>query len=112
MIENAHRAVRPLDMSITGYIPFQAGWEPMTPLDMGLQMKETGKAGPQVTLNEAFHKYVLMAFYLQVTICFKRKEDLSDSSATVNSSELVSEHSCLCLETYGSNYLGRGRSVH
>ena len=85
---------------------FQAGWEPMTPLDMGLQMKETGKAGPQVTLNGAFPKYVLMAFYLQVTICFKRKEDLSDSSATVNSSELASEHSCLCLETYGSNYLG------
>ena len=38
---------------------FQAGWEPMTPLDMGLQMKETGKTGPQVTIcfkqNETEH---------------------------------------------------------
>ena len=27
---------------------FQQGWEPMTPLDMGLQMKESSKSGPQV----------------------------------------------------------------
>ena len=67
---------------------FQSGWEPMTPLDMGLQMKEAGKAGPQVT------------------ICFKRKEDLSDSTVNVNSTDIINSQSCLCLETYGSNYLG------
>ena len=69
---------------------FQAGWEPMTPLDMGLHMKETGKSGPQVT------------------ICFKRKEDGGEGEVGVASSveELMTEHSCLCLETYGSNYLG------
>ena len=69
---------------------FQAGWEPMTPLDMGLHMKETGKSGPQVT------------------ICFKRKEDGGEGEVGVASSveELMTEPSCLCLETYGSNYLG------
>ena len=59
----------------------------MTPLDMGLHMKETGKSGPQVT------------------ICFKRKEDVSEGVAG-SVEELMTEHSCLCLETYGSNYLG------
>jgi len=69
---------------------FQAGWEPMTPLDMGLQMKDSGKSGPQVT------------------ICFKQKEDLHDSSINVSNISLdpLTENSCLCLETYGSNYLG------
>ena len=75
---------------------FQAGWEPMTPLDMGLQMKDSGKSGPQVT------------------ICFKQNEDLSSDhhSSSVNVSRVSldpltrSDHTCLCLETYGSNYLG------
>ena len=70
---------------------FQAGWEPMTPLDMGLHLQESAKSGPQVT------------------ICFKQKEELStDSSIDLSRVSLdpLSEHSCLCLETYGSNYLG------
>jgi len=75
---------------------FQSGWDPMTPLDMGLQLKDTngnGKSGPQVT------------------ICFKRKEDSLDQDSLVSASrgsisDPLSEHCCLCLETYGSNYLG------
>jgi len=71
---------------------FQAGWEPMTPLDMGLHLKESAKSGPQVT------------------ICFKQKEELATDSALdvsrVSLDPVLSEHSCLCLETYGSNYLG------
>ena len=71
---------------------FQAGWEPMTPLDMGLHLKESAKSGPQVT------------------ICFKQKEELATDSAIdvsrVSLDPVMSEHSCLCLETYGSNYLG------
>ena len=71
---------------------FQAGWEPMTPLDMGLHLKESAKSGPQVT------------------ICFKQKDELATDSALdvsrVSLDPVLSEHSCLCLETYGSNYLG------
>ena len=65
----------------------------MTPLDMGLQLKDhsSSKPGPQVT------------------ICFKQKEFL-DSGSNVNVSQVsldpLSDHSCLCLETFGSNYLG------
>ena len=73
----------------------------MTPLDMGLQMKETGKTGPQVT------------------ICFKQNDaehgnngGLGDSvqgsrvSLEPGSRRRSTDHTCLCLETFGSNYLG------
>eukprot|EP00092_Neocalanus_flemingeri_P001900 GFUD01002028.1.p1 GENE.GFUD01002028.1~~GFUD01002028.1.p1 ORF type:complete len:383 (-),score=76.39 GFUD01002028.1:152-1300(-) len=73
---------------------YQNGWQPVAPLDMGL--KKQGKAG------------------LQATVCFMRKKDtlVSDpysSTYSVLSSTGSSrdwENSCLCLETYGSNYLG------
>jgi hypothetical protein len=64
---------------------FKSGWEPMTPVDGGLHIKEAGRGGPQVT------------------ICFKLKEDCVEGSAM---SLKPVEASCLCLETYGSNYLG------
>jgi len=63
---------------------FQNGWEPMTPVDGGLHMKEKNKNGPQMTM------------------CFKVKDDVSQQS----DSDRHLDASCLCLETYGSNYLG------
>jgi len=68
---------------------FQNGWQPMNPVDGGLHIKETNKNGPQVT------------------ICFKRKEDFSEDNKHDSALSLRPvEASCLCLETYGSNYLG------
>jgi len=63
---------------------FQNGWEPMNPVDSGLHVKEANKKGPQVT------------------ICFKMKEDFMESDMSLKPVEA----SCLCLETYGCNYLG------
>lgn len=74
---------------------FQAGWEPMTPIDMGLKKSETGE-GPQTA------------------ICFRRKYDAEDREIYGSNFSLLSnmgaskdgENNCLCLETYKSNYLG------
>ena len=60
----------------------------MTPVDGGLHMKETNKSGPQVT------------------ICFKIKEDNTETKCESALSLKPLEASCLCLETYGSSYLG------
>ena len=68
---------------------FQNGWEPMNPVDSGLHVQEASRKGPQVT------------------ICFKIKEDLIDTTKSSSAMSLRPvEASCLCLETYGSNYLG------
>jgi len=79
---------------------YQAGWEPMTPMDMGLRTKEQqAVSGPQTT------------------ICFKRREGFSgkvsseDFGSTYSllskmGSSLDGENSCLCLEIFQSNYLG------
>jgi len=79
---------------------YQAGWEPMTPMDMGLRTKEQQTvSGPQTT------------------ICFKRREGFSgkisseDFGSTYSllskmGSSMDGENSCLCLEIFQSNYLG------
>ena len=79
---------------------YQAGWEPMTPMDMGLRTKEQqGVSGPQTT------------------ICFKRREGFSGKASSEDfgstysllskmGSSLDGENSCLCLEIFQSNYLG------
>ena len=74
---------------------YQAGWEPMTPIDMGLKKSETG-SGPQTA------------------ICFRRKFDGEEREVFGSSYSLLSqmgtskdsENSCLCLETFKDNYLG------
>ena len=75
---------------------YQNGWQPMAPLDVGF--KKRGKA---VT-------------GLQATVCFRWKEDRSVLDPYSSRYSMLSsagssrdwENSCLCLETYGSNYLG------
>ena len=75
---------------------YQNGWQPMAPLVLGMKKQVRALAGPQAT------------------ICFRRKEescppDQFGSRYSVFSSAGSSrdmEHSCICLETYGSNYLG------
>ena len=74
---------------------YQAGWEPMTPMDMGLCREPSTNRS-------------------QTTICFKRKENpnssegftSSSSSLTRLGSSIDGENSCLCLEIFQSNYLG------
>ena len=74
---------------------YQAGWEPMTPIDMGLKKSETG-SGPQTA------------------ICFRRKFDAEDREVFGSSYSLLSQmgaskdgdNTCLCLETFKDNYLG------
>ena len=76
---------------------YQAGWEPMTPIDMGLKNSETG-SGPQTA------------------ICFRRKYEGDDGKELFGSSySLLSgmgsskdgeQNNCLCLETFRENYLG------
>ena len=74
---------------------YQAGWEPMTPMDMGLCREQSANGS-------------------QTTICFKRKESSnssegftsSSSSLTRIGSSIDGENSCLCLEIFQSNYLG------
>ena len=71
---------------------YQAGWEPMTPMDMGLR-REHG---------------------VQTTICFKRKEGNSviqqefnsSMSSLLRMSSSEGDNSCLCLEIFQSNFLG------
>ena len=77
---------------------YQNGWQPMAPLDIGVRKQHRDAAGPQTT------------------VCFKRKEEPRReedqygsrysvlSSSTRSSKDM--EHSCICLETYGSQYLG------
>ena len=74
---------------------YQAGWQPMTPMDMGLcRDKSTSGA--------------------QTTICFKRKENSNSPEVFTSSSSSLSrmgnsfdgENSCLCLEIFQANYLG------
>eukprot|EP00092_Neocalanus_flemingeri_P003128 GFUD01003345.1.p1 GENE.GFUD01003345.1~~GFUD01003345.1.p1 ORF type:complete len:383 (-),score=89.17 GFUD01003345.1:18-1166(-) len=75
---------------------YQSGWQPMAPVDMAHKQKDKAVPGPQAT------------------VCFRRKEessssDLDSSRYSVFSSAGSSrdcDHSCLCLETYGSAYLG------
>ena len=79
---------------------YQAGWEPMTPMDMGLRTKEQQTVtGPQTT------------------ICFKRREGFSGKASSEDfgstysllskmGSSVDGENSCLCLEIFQSNYLG------
>ena len=79
---------------------YQAGWEPMTPMDMGLRTKEQQTvSGPQTT------------------ICFKRREGFSGKASSEDfgstysllskmGSSVDGENSCLCLEIFQSNYLG------
>jgi len=75
---------------------YQAGWEPMTPMDMGLRREKA--SGPQTT------------------ICFKRREGsvptkTEDFGSTYSifskmGSSMDGENSCLCLEIFQANYLG------
>jgi len=76
---------------------YQNSWQPMSPLDVGIKKHQKAAAG------------------IQATICFKkRKEDqrgveqygsrYSMLSSADSSKDM--EHSCICLETYGSQYLG------
>ena len=83
---------------------YTAGWEPMTPIDMGVKGQENSTT--------------------QTAICFKKREtaasrgleedpDLTGSKDTLGSSFSLSglppereKDSCMCLETYQSNYLG------
>jgi len=70
---------------------YQNGWHPMAPVDLGSS------------------KRVRTRHALQATVMFKKKEDTSSSRYSVLSSTGSSKdfgESCLCLETYGSNYLG------
>jgi len=75
---------------------YQAGWEPMTPIDMGLKKTDTGTTGPQTA------------------ICFRRRYEQDDKEIYGSSYSLLSsmgtsrdgENSCLCLETYRDNYIG------
>ena len=75
---------------------YQNGWQPMTPLDLWMKKQFSSSTGPQAT------------------ICFKKKEeprwsDQYGSRFSVLSSAGSSkdmENTCICLETYGSNYLG------
>ena len=75
---------------------YQAGWEPMTPIDMGLKNSETG-SGPMTA------------------ICFRRKYEGEEKELYGSSFSLLSgmggskdgeQNSCLCLETFNANYLG------
>jgi len=75
---------------------YQQGWEPMTPMDLGLR-KEQIQSGPQTT------------------ICFKRKEGNTASQEDFGSTYSMlsrmgastdGDNSCLCLEIFQSNYLG------
>ena len=75
---------------------YQAGWEPMTPMDMGMRREKA--SGPQTT------------------ICFKRREGSTatkteDFGSTYSifskmGSSMDGENSCLCLEIFQANYLG------
>ena len=76
---------------------YQNGWQPMSPVDMALKQKDKAVTGPQAT------------------VCFKRREGGTHSSDPYSSrysvlssagSSMDSDNSCLCLETYGSAYLG------
>ena len=75
---------------------YQNGWQPMTPLDMGTRRQDRALGGPEAT------------------ICFRRKEEPSSSDQYGSRYSVLSsagssrdlEHSCICLETFGSNYLG------
>jgi len=72
---------------------YQVGWEPMTPIDMGIQKMASG-SGPQTA------------------ICFRRKHDLEQvfgSNASLLSqlgSSKDGDNNCLCLETYKDCYVG------
>ena len=74
---------------------YQAGWQPMTPMDMGLCREQSTNGS-------------------QTTICFKRKENTNSSEGFTSSSSSLTrignsidgENSCLCLEIFQSNYLG------
>lgn len=75
---------------------YQNGWHPMAPLDLGVKRQAMSADGPQAT------------------ICFKRKEEQSPGDQYGSRYSILSsagsskdmEHSCVCLETYGSQYLG------
>ena len=60
---------------------YEAGWDPLTPVDMGGNKREK-----------------------QTTICFRRRQESSTLSHTPHSSN--SEAPCLCLETYHHSYIG------
>merc|ERR1711915_108175 len=64
---------------------YQNGWQPMAPLDRGLKKQENLQSGPEAT------------------VCFRKKEK---SDGLSSASSIGNEDSCICLETYGSNYLG------
>ena len=80
------------------------GWEPLTPIDM---------PGGQSTSDTAVTN-------MQTAICFRRKnnnssqenlaishDDIANLVALQYPNTLgVERHDCLCLETYGENYLG------
>ena len=80
---------------------YQAGWEPMTPIDMGLKKPQRGSSGGSGP---------------QTAICFRRRADQEESSREVYGSSYSllssmgtskdSDNSCLCLETYRDNYIG------
>ena len=76
---------------------YQNGWQPMAPTDFGSKKKQN------------------IGNCLQATIMFKKKCDTIRASETYSSRQSVLSSagssrdwgdSCLCLETYGSNYLG------
>ena len=75
---------------------YQAGWEPMTPIDMGIQKAATG-SGPSTA------------------ICFRRKYDAEEQQQVFGSntsllsqcgSSKEGDNNCLCLETYRDSYIG------
>ncbi len=76
---------------------YQVGWEPMTPIDMGIQKVATG-SGPQTA------------------ICFRRKYGYDEQHQQVfgSNTSILSQlgsskdgdNNCLCLETYKDCYVG------
>merc|ERR1712098_581542 len=70
---------------------YQNGWHPMAPVDLGSKKRAKIHHG------------------LEATVMLKKKEDTSSSRYSVLSYTGSSKDfgdSCLCLEIYGSNYLG------
>ena len=71
---------------------YRAGWQPMTPIDVGLQ------------------KYQKKCVGHQTAICFRKRESKEEFVSTDLLSQSTGsgteENSCLCLETYQDTYLG------
>ena len=94
---------------------YQLGWEPMTPIDMGITSSKK-----LLDSGEDIHDGDSNSNGPQTAICFRRRCDHTDDSLYGSNYSLLShtgsakettpvaasENSCLCLETYRDNYLG------